>query len=414
MKQKIQSEPMFLTDEFGGMGHEDALMREACSNIKSTRSNYVGNKRRLLPAIWKTISDNGIKFNRTTDAFGGSGAVSSLLAFMGGEIRYNDLLLSSCVQASCLLSESKFSVTPEEWKILSSDPQGENVSTLAREYYEEKFFTKDEAIFIDRYLGNLRLLFPEIKTNELVYDCLRTPFEKGKMKAIEASCALVGHINSVCFLGGRYYNGQTIAKKSHRLSHIKNDGIELHKNFIDSVSRLPKIQYPKGSSSFVYNMDVVDFLSKKASEGDLLYLDPPYGGESSDYAALYQFLEECVSGKRYDQDLERIKNASKFKSKNGYAELFKEVLSVAGGYDAWLVSFNRTSFASLDEIISLIENFGRKVDVKSASISYNYRKKRKTISIGEQIVGPNGETRRKTHIIGGTDDELLLLARRCQ
>lgn len=402
-------EPLFLSDEFGGIDHEEAFVREACKSISGIRSNYVGNKRRILSSVWEV--SKGLGVNRVTDAFGGSGSVSAMFASLGLDVTYNDLLLSSCMQATCLLSTSPIIVTEDEWKTLIKDPHGEEVYSLARTHYAGRFFTDDEALFLDRYMGNMRTIFPIPKPRSIIYDSTRTPFEPAAMKAIQASCAIIGHINSVCFVGGRYYNGQTLAKKDHRLSHAKNNGLELHKSFIESISKIPKIEYPRGCSTFVYNLDVAELLKKKPT-GDLLYLDPPYGGESSDYASLYKFLEEFVTGTRYEDDHIKVESASKFKGNNGYTDLFKEVLSLSNGYENWLISFNKTSFANLEQITSIVESFGRSVEVKSVSISYNYRKKRRNITLGALVKDANGETRRLVPSIEGTDDELLLLARR--
>ena len=406
---------MFLSDFFGGIGHEEAMMGEACSKISAQRINYVGNKKRLLPSIWNFVNKNSVNIGSVTDAFGGSGTVSSLFSYLGKNVAYNDLLVSSSIQAAYLLAPSPVLTTADEWKALTTDGSGEKLFDFARTYYAGKFFTDKEAEFIDRFVGNLRAVRPISGIGGLIYNSTDDSLNEGKIKSIEAWYALISHINSVCFIGGRYYNGQTIAKREHRLAHSRNNGVELHNSFAETVSKLTKISYPSyptKPSSRVYNLDVVDFLSSENPNGGLLYLDPPYGGESSDYASLYRFIEECVSGIRYEQSRERIEKASKFKNKNGYADLFKEVLSSATGYESWVISFNGTSFASLEEIVSIVEGFNRTVKVESASISYNYRKKRKSVVVGKHSVDKNGETRRERHIIDGTDDELLLLARR--
>lgn len=401
-------EPLFISDEYGTLGHEGSLVREACMAISNIRNNYVGNKRRILYSVWEAAT-SGEKPIKITDAFGGSGSVSALFAAMGCEVSYNDLLLSSCVQASCLLSKNQTTLSKEEWEVLMNDANGEKAFSFARTFYAGKFFTDAEALFMDRYIGNARLIYGSPKQGRLVSNNENSSLTS---KGLQAFCAFVGHINSTCFIGGRFYNGQTIAKKDHRIAHVKNNGVELHKSFADSISRIPSIEYPRGCLASVYNMDAVDLLSKTIPEGDLLYLDPPYGGDSSDYAALYRFIEECVTGCRYEDDKARIEKASKFKNSKGYSELFLDVLNAASGYRTWLISFNRTSFAPLDEIKALISNAGRKVEIVTVPISYNYRKNRRNIAVGEKFTDVDGIVKRKPHIVSGTDDELLIVAKR--
>ena len=91
---------MFLSDFFGGIGHEEAMMGEACSKISAQRINYVGNKKRLLPSIWNFVNKNSVNIGSVTDAFGGSGTVSSLFSYLGKNVAYNDLLVSSSIQAA--------------------------------------------------------------------------------------------------------------------------------------------------------------------------------------------------------------------------------------------------------------------------------------------------------------------------
>jgi site-specific DNA-adenine methylase len=204
-----------------------------------------------------------------------------------------------------------------------------------------------------------------------------------KYKGAFSLFAIENHINQHCFLGGRYYNGQTLAKMEHRLQHPKGNG-----KGIDNI-RMNNEDFKKvmgNGQSMVFNSDIIDLLESKTIDADLLYLDPPYGNASSDYAMLYRFLEEYL----YEQPLNEMehiqKGAKRFNKIKNYQEQFEHLLSLCGNFKTWLISYNESSFANIDTITSIIKNTG-KTDVKviNVPITYQYRKGKGIVDMGNDF-----------------------------
>ena len=121
-------------------------------------------------------------------------------------------------------------------------------------------------------------------------------------------------------------------------------------------------------------------------KSDLLYLDPPYGGASSDYIALYRFLEEFIHQKSYTEMDYLRESGDRFNDDKGYTEQFRNLLKECERFPNWLISFNATSFATLDEIVGVIKEFRKDVVVKGVKFSYKYRKDRSKPTDCEYII----------------------------
>jgi adenine-specific DNA methylase len=206
-----------------------------------------------------------------------------------------------------------------------------------------------------------------------------------KYKSAFSMFTIENHINQNCFLGGRYYNGQTIAKMEHRIKHQKSSGKEI----TDIESNVFKFQRviednKNKKKSFVFNSDIIDLLGSNIINTDLLYLDTPYGSASSDYAVLYRFLEEYLYEDTLD-NLEHIqKGGKRFSRKKGYQEQFEKLLSLSLGFNTWLISYNESSYADLDTIKNTIKNAGKSnIIVTEVPITYQYRKGKNEIDLGQ-------------------------------
>ncbi len=427
-------------DAFNSKREKSTIIKK----ILSLPSNYVGSKRRLLAYIWDVLEKEDIQFDSAFDAFSGSAMVSLLFKAMGKKIFSNDLLTSSAITAICLLESKDVSLTSQDIHFLCTNIPYDS-GTFVLDNYKNKFFTEKECLFLDRYRKNVEqlsgskyyygleilnraMLMSIPNSNFSVYGkdlkSLRSTHEVGKSfwtekwrdttrkrrdnnneimfeKAINemnekyksAFPFVAGdETNQSIFGGGQYYDGKEFLRLEHRLGHKKHKA-------------------PTDGNECVFNSDIIDLLESKIVLADLLYLDPPYGGPSSDYAILYSFLEEYLYGRKLE-DLDHIqKGAKRFIKKNGYQEHFEHLLSLCGKFPVWLTSYNESSYATLDLIVSTIKNAGKKtVKVLDIPITYQYRKGKSLVEVEKTINGKYGydPDKGKTHLQRGT--EYLILA----
>lgn len=363
---------------------------EVIKTISDIPNNYVGCKRRLLYHIYDVLEDNNIKYNKVFDAFSGSGIVSSLFKLLGKNVVSNDLLTSSSLNALCLCRHfNDINLSTSDLHFLLHNKPSDIIPFVTDNY--GKFFTPDECNFLDSYRRNIEILFNGYFNHG--YDAsdkkLATSFENplkqyNHQKAMSASFALFlmqNHINQNCFVGGRCYSGQTLARLDHRLAHQKSKGKEIHqikfksKDF-DSV-RLSKDEKLEGTQySCQYNADIIKLLENGHVKADLLYLDPPYGGANSDYAFLYKFLEEYIYRDKLE-NLSHLKNSMKrFSNAKNYQSEFEYLLSLCSSFPTWLISYNNSSYAGIETITDTIHRVGKKkTKVIPVQFEYQYRKK---------------------------------------
>jgi len=414
-----------MEDLFDVMSNESRKM-DAAKAVSSIPSNYVGSKRRMLNHIWDILENNDVEYESVFDAFSGSGMVSLFFKYMGKKVYSNDLLTSSAITAVSLLECEDMPLSEKDIDFLCKN-EPDDVGDFVLRNYKDRFFTEKECKFLDRYRRNVELLCGDkfycglevlnkatlmsipnsnftlsgdIKSlrsvhkigekfanekwrdttrkrrdenNEIMFDNALAEM-RNKYKSAFSLFAINNHVNQNCFVGGRYYDGQTIAKIEHRLKHEKSNGKELY-DFPIKLEKIKKILKKSENDVCVFNSDIIDLLEAKIVDADVLYLDPPYGGASSDYAYLYSFLEEFL----YEQKLDEIehikKGAERFSKKKGYGEHFEYLLSLCGDFKTWLISYNESSYADIDTIVSTIKNAGMS-DVKTFNIpiTYQYRK----------------------------------------
>ncbi len=410
----------------------DRYRHKIIENLSKIPSNYVGSKRRLLLSIWDMLEKHNVKFDSVTDAFSGSAIVSMLFKIMGKKVVCNDLLTSSAITAVCLMENNSLPLTKDDIHFLCTNiPETNN--TFVTDNYKDKFFTERECLFLDRYKANMeKLCGPKfycgmdvlnkatlssipncnfslggknIKNLRSAHD-LNTPFYKEKWRdttrkrrdanneimfdsSINEMCdkyksafalfAVEHHINQNCFVGGRYYNGQTIAKVEHRIKHEKNNGLDLTEKSM-TMEHFKSLMI--NGDAIVFNSDIIDLLDARLFMTDLIYLDPPYGGASSDYAMLYSFLEEYLYEDKMS-NLEHIqKGGKRFNKAKGYEEHFCELLDKCKDFPNILLSYNESSFADIDTIVSMVRNSGRSnIEIEKIDITYQYRKNKNMVDV---------------------------------
>jgi len=414
----------------GGEVNENTLSKKgvlkanSLKKILSIPSNYVGNKKRLLIHISDMVDSNNLDFKRVIDPFSGSGVVSLFFNSMGYPTISNDILSSSSMAILALLKGKQVEIMETDLDYIFSNifPP---LTDFCLKNYNNVYFTEKECLFLDQCKSNIvRLVGNEFSVSEFKSLSIIPSYEKEKgfktfgfrtfetnLKATVLLFLLEKAIIDICFVGGRYYNGQIMAKPEHRLAHDRNNNRNLISMLRKKIKWMFKI-YEKTftfKDSIVYNDDVNYVLDQVFIENNndtLVYLDPPYGKNSSDYSNLYRFSEEFL----YEDKLENLNHikdgGKKFNNKKEYNKHFCEVLDKCSKAKYLLISFNASSFNSIEKICEIIKKYKKNILVKSIPIAYNYRKNRTNFDCVEKVIESNEEEIK----VENSEREFLILA----
>lgn len=235
---------------------------------------YIGNKRTLLPFLSNVFDSFDLPDKPSfSDPFAGSGAVSRLGKFKGYQVHSNDWEYYSYIVNSCYIGVNKDETTSmfksrggidkifNEFQSLNNnfDPYISRhyapKDTDSADYFTERlFYTRENAIFIDRSRTLIEELYPEHSINEmerkeknlllasLLYEVSTHANTSGVFKACHKGFG--GH--------GKDALGRIMASMSMEIPNLINSPYE------NTVSRMDALDFVKGVSS------------------DICYLDPPY------------------------------------------------------------------------------------------------------------------------------------------
>lgn len=219
------------------------------------------------------------------------------------------------------------------------------------------------------------------------------PVDEVKVKRANFFANLQQHVLRDCFVGGRMHNGQVLAELDSRLDHQKN---QLKRHFTNNDSSEMNFHADQGEqrrpgegmkwwtfadlkmpgSCLAVNMDVIELLQSDFCKVDAAYFDPPYGGQSSDYATMYRFLEEYIYSDKLE-NLPHLSHTQRFTKKKSYEKHFKVMLDAAGNIPIWLFSYNDSSWKGIEHITDLIKQFRKNVSVEVLSDEYRYLYRKK-------------------------------------
>lgn len=332
------------------------------ADVPSTR--YQGSKRRMLPWIWSNLK--GLEFETVLDAFGGTGSVSYMLKLMGKTVTFNDCLLANYQTGIALIENASVTLHEDDVAFLLRDNSDQNEDFITRTF-NGIYYLDAENTWLDNVAQNIRRLSRlyrgrklrikrALAYHALFQACLRKrPFNLFHRKNLYLRTAKVDR---------RFGNKTTWDQPFERL--FRAFATEATSKVFGNGRRNRAICYD------VFDLDQVN--------SDLVYMDPPYmrPGESKpkDYHALYHFLEGLVD---YDNWSERIDWATKHRRRelppNGWMmqdpeknfhDLFQKFRN-----SIIVVSWGEPGVPSIQEIVSLLENYKSRVVVRRKS--YNYR-----------------------------------------
>jgi len=322
--------------------------------VKGLPNPYAGNKRKLVSKILGSIEKQNIKYDTALDLFSGSACVSIVMKYMGKRVITNDILLSSYFYANAFVANDSVVLSKEQKDYLLKN-NNKNKTEFVRKECQERF-TTDEAEFLDNYRANI--------------DDLDNDYEKAL-----AFANMQIFISKHCYLGGRLNNGQIMAGLEHRLAHQRNKGLPMSFDNIHWYSFVgdDSLKHVSGSKSFCF--DAIDFLNSeeyKEEKIDLAYIDPPYGGQQSDYGFMFNFFESYARQQTIDK-WDIATSMKKFAKKKDYEKHFISIIKALSNISCLVISYNDSSWTDIDNIKRIVSEVRKDVEVEAIDYEYNSR-----------------------------------------
>ena len=275
---------------------------------------YIGNKRKLLPLIYKAIQDSGISLEGKVsffDVFSGSGVVSRFAKYLGFEVYSNDWEYYAYVLNRGFLEFNEsdikkiFGSQSEFEKILdkiNSLPEPNEENQYIAKYYAPKEFDVEEADY-----KRERLFYT--RENALAIDKIRNWIESYQLKnekiTDEAESDFFREKVFYLLLADLLYESAT---------HTNTSGVfkAFHKEFgghgKDALSRIMKkielhspVLIDSKSKVHVYQENANE-LARKIKGIDIAYLDPPYNQHQ--YGSNYHMLNTIAKWDKIPAPLE--------------------------------------------------------------------------------------------------------------
>ncbi len=354
---------------------------------------YIGNKRKLLPLllrIFRRLEERG-PLRSILDPFSGSGAVSRLGRGIGCSVYAGDVEEYARVLGSAYLTNTPeevealfddyggLSVLLDHFNRLDGEPQNAYISrhyapaaTKGADYRSERlFYTRENALFIDRVREEIERLFPEARA------------------AVSGECRRAKDL----LLALLIYEAAT---------HVNTSGVfkACHKGFgghgrdaLRRITEAMQLEYPHliegGCGCVAERAEAAHFLRRYSA--DLCYLDPPY--TIHQYGSNYHLLNTIAlwdkppvnnavneagelkekAGIRRDWTDTR----SPFCSRQSAPKALREVLEAADA--RWiLLSYNSEGIIPFSELYELLSEYGA-VEIETQDYTV-YRGGRQSIS----------------------------------
>lgn len=365
-------------------------------------NGYVGSKKSKISWIHSCLQNEKINLEglNVFDAFSGTGSFSIYSTLIGAkEVFANDFLISSALYVKTFVENPGIKLSEEEIKYLIYN-KNRKINSFMQEHYvgEDRYFHEKEAIFLDNFRANIEDLGEGIKVNQRNKFC----FKKNKIninndkitkinyKQAAAYTSILSMISS--WFGGGAGKFSSPSYKSRKIFTISREkakrkdrpfiGEELILDYLKySKSSLDKINRciePTKTDTLTFNTDTLSLLQEKIlvnNPVDLIYIDLPYGGEHTDYFKLYALLESYILDKPIPQ-LNHLNDINYFNSKIKYETSFIKLLELLkiNKIDNWVISFNDSSWTSINRIINILKDFVKTVKVYNSEHSYKYRK----------------------------------------
>ena len=332
--------------------------------LKDQIITYIGNKRKILPFIERSLNQIGIKGYTFLDLFSGSGIVSRLAKVHGAKkIIANDLEYYSMVLNSVFLRNEEgdrkyFEYMKEEvlsrplwegWVCENYAPKDDNNIQIG----ERCFYTRENALLIDSYLEFLR----------------EQPTEEAHMLIAPLIYEASVHTNTSGVFKGFYKNKQGIGQ-------FGGEG----KNALQRICGKIDPQFPvfcpneteniiicADASSVVKDTKIVE----QAKGIDITYIDPPYNQHP--YGSNY-FMLNAIAECRCPKEISKVSGIPKDwnrsiynKRVEGVMQLLKDIETIDSKYV--LLSYSSEAYLPIKDMVAELAKIGLITNLQE--IDYN-------------------------------------------
>lgn len=310
-------------------------------------TRYMGSKRKLLGEICRVASQ--FDFGSVLDLFSGSGIVGYMFKSMGKAVCCNDYMAMSATFSKAMIENNATTLTDDDIVRLLRKPK--SVDGFVSTTFKGIFFTDEENAKIDALRANIARL--------------RDPYKRAiAMTALIRACAKKRPRGLFTYVGERYDDG----RRDLRLS--------IEEQFVECVKSVNAAVFDNGRENRSVWGDALRF---EGATADLVYIDPPYYTPKSDneYVRRYHFLEGLARSWK-GVVIQQETKTKKFKSyptpfarKEGAEKAFDELFS-RYRESILIVSYSSNSLPTKEQMLSLLAQYKRNVDVLPIDYRYNF------------------------------------------
>ena len=294
---------------------------------------YPGGKRRLLGRIFRHLPKPA-EARTFVDAFLGGGSVSLMAKARGYRVLCNDLAERAYIVGKALIENGRVALS--EADTLRLFVKRLEAGTFVQDRFAPDVLTTKHAAFLDNALAVAR------KASEPKRWLLLLLLLKYVLR-----CRPMGNFGAKTIVR-QLEAGAWDEMNQHYVKDAISRTIHGHPKALVEKNREQINQgvFSNAQKNEAHRMDAFEFVKK--TEGDILYLDPPYAGTQA-YETALRPLDEILAGRPIEAE------RSRFSSRDGLQAL-GELLDVAKGFPVWVISYGNAE-ASLDDVVRLVEKF---------------------------------------------------------